>query len=83
MSTKVTFQEKATDHVSQEPAIQVPRSAVVHKDGKNIVFVFENEQPREREVKLGAVEDEYVTIEKGLVDGEKIVLEGVRYVTLN
>jgi RND family efflux transporter MFP subunit len=83
MSAKVTFQEKAADQASLKAVIQVPRTAVADKNGRNIVFVFEGDQPREREVQLGKVEGEYVTIEKGLVDGEKIVVEGVQYLTLN
>ena len=63
--------------------IQIPRTAVADKNGKNIVFVFEGEQPREREVQLGEIEGEYVIIEKGLVDGEQIVVEGAQYLTLN
>ncbi len=30
----------------------------------------------------GAVEGEYVTIEKGLVDGEKIVVEGAQHLNV-
>ena len=43
-----------------------------------IILVFPSgaEQPRELEVGMGAVEGEQVTLEKGLVYGKKIVLEG-------
>ena len=82
-AVKVTFQEKAADQLSQKAIIQIPRTAVVDKNGKSIVLVFEGEQPREREVQLGTFEGEYVTIEKGLVDGEKIVVEGTQYLTHN
>ena len=83
MSAKVTFQEKAADQTNPKVVIQIPRTAVIDKNGTNIVFVFDGEQPREREVQLGTVEGEYVTIEKGLVDGEKIVVEGAQYLTRN
>jgi RND family efflux transporter MFP subunit len=83
MSAKVTFQEKAADQANPKVVIKIPRTAVADKNGKNIVFVFEGEQPREREVQLGGVEGEYVIIEKGLADGEKIVVEGAQYLTLN
>jgi hypothetical protein len=78
-----TFQEQAAGQVNQKVVIQIPRTAVADKNGKHSVFVFEGEQPREREVQRGRIEGEYVTIEKGLADGEKIVVEGIQYITLN
>ena len=59
------------------------RTTKLMSEGIKLVFVFDGEQPREREVQLGTVEGEYVTIEKGLVDGEKIVVEGAQYLTRN
>ena len=83
MSVKVTFQEKTTNQLPPKTVIKIPRTAVVHREGRNIVFVFENDRPREREVQVGTIEGEYVAIEKGLADGEKIVMEGAQYLTLN
>ena len=76
MSAKVTFQKKETDGFTREAVIKIPRNAVVKKNGKNIVFVIENAQAQEREVQLGALEGASVVIEKGLVNGETIAVEG-------
>jgi RND family efflux transporter MFP subunit len=76
MSARVTFQKKEADGFIRESVITIPRDAVVKKHDKNIVFVIENAQAREREVQLGAFEGASVVIEKGLVDGEKIAVEG-------
>jgi RND family efflux transporter MFP subunit len=76
MSARVTFQEKGTDGFIREAVIKIPRNAVVKKNGKNIVFVIEGAQAHEREVQLGALEGASVVIEKGLVGGEKIAVEG-------
>ena len=83
MSAKVTFQEKDADQSNLKFVIQIPRTAVVDNNGKNTVCVFEGDQLLEREVQLGAVEGEYVTIEKGLVVGEKVVVEGTRHLKPN
>ena len=76
MSARVTFQKKEADGFVREAVIKIPRTAVVKKNDKNIVFVIENARAQEREVRLGAIEGSFVVIEKGLVDGEKIAVEG-------
>lgn len=81
MSARVTFQGKEADALVREAVIKIPRNAVVKKNDKNIVFVIENAQAQEREVKLGALEGSFVVIEKGLVDGEKIAVEGHEHLT--
>jgi RND family efflux transporter MFP subunit len=83
MSAKVTFKDTITDTANHKAKIQIPRSAVANKNGRNIVFVFEGEQPREREVTLGVSVGDYVVIKKGLVDGEKILVENDSLITLN
>ena len=75
MSAKVTFQEKMPDESVEKAVIKIPRDAVVNKDGKNIVLVIEDSHTRKREVQLGDLQGEYVVVEKGLKDGEKIVVE--------
>jgi multidrug efflux pump subunit AcrA (membrane-fusion protein) len=81
MSAKVTFRRNGEEEFIRESLITIPRNAVLKKNGKNIVFVIENAQAREREVQLGAFEGASVVIEKGLVDGEKIAVEGHEHLT--
>lgn len=76
MSAKVTFKEKIIAEAREKAVMKIPRNAVLNKDGKNIVFVIEESCAIEREVQLGAFQGGYVVIEKGLKDGEKIVVEG-------
>jgi HlyD family secretion protein len=76
MSTKVTFKEKIIAEPTKKAVMKIPRSAVVNKNGKNTVFVIEGTYAIEREVQLGAIQEGYVVIEKGLKDGERIVVEG-------
>ena len=83
MSAKVIFQEEATGQSSPTATIQTPFTAVTDKNGKNIVFVFEGKQPREREITLGSQVGDYVVIEQGLVDGEKILVESDSFLTFN
>jgi len=75
MSAKVSFQENIADEPPKKAVIKIPRSAVVQRDGKNIVFVIQDSKETAREVQLGAQEGDYVVAEKGLHDGEKIVAE--------
>jgi HlyD family secretion protein len=76
MSAKVIFQEKTIDEPIKKAVIKIPRSAVVQKNSKNIVFIMEGSETREREVTLGTNEGDYVVVEKGLTGGEKIVVDG-------
>ena len=83
MSARVTFQEEDRDRSSPTATIQIPLTAVADRKGKNIVFVFEGEKPREREVTLGPQVGDYVVIEQGLADGEKILVESDSFLTFN
>jgi RND family efflux transporter MFP subunit len=76
MSAKVSFTEKATAVPREEAGISIPRDAVIERDGKSIVFVVENGEACEREVLLGALQGAWVTIERGVKHGEKLVVEG-------
>lgn len=76
MSAKVIFQEKIPDESIKKAVLKIPRKAVVNKNGKNIVFAIEGSKAIEKEVQLGAIQGGYVVVEKGLHEGEKIVVEG-------
>ena len=56
--------------------LSVPTAAVVFRNGKNIVFVVENNQAVEREVAIGLENDFNTEIRSGLKAGEVVVIEG-------
>lgn len=56
--------------------LSVPTAAVVFRNGKNIVFVVENNQAVEREVTIGLENDFNTEIRSGLKAGEVVVTEG-------
>ena len=45
----------------------------------NFFFVIENSKAIEREVQLGALQGGYVIVEKGLVDGDRLMIEGLSH----
>ena len=70
-----------------EDVIVVPTEAVVRRDGKHAVFVFENSIAKRQEVELGVCTDDFCEIKSGLEQGQEIVtnnasiLEGGEKVT--
>jgi len=76
MSAKVAFRENASVIAPQTSGITIPRDAVIERDGKHLVFVIENGIAVEREVHLGTMRGAGVAVERGLMGGEKLVVEG-------
>ncbi len=76
MSAKVAFREKTVATPLEDAGITIPRSAVIERDGKSLVFVIENGEAVEREVLLGGMRGAWVTVERGVLAGEKLVVEG-------
>jgi RND family efflux transporter MFP subunit len=79
MSAKVTFREKTSGIPLKDSGITIPRDAVIERDGKSLVFVAENGFAVEREVHLGSMQGEQVTVKRGIQAGEKLVIEGHAY----
>jgi RND family efflux transporter MFP subunit len=76
MSAKVTFLEgrgRPAQAAPQPPRIVVPRSAVVSRDGRSLVFEVSDGRARERAVTLGPERDGSVVVQKGLTGGETLV----------
>jgi HlyD family secretion protein len=57
-------------------ALVVPAPAVVDKDGRKIVYIFEDRRVFSREVKTGERSGNFVEIESGIRPGEKVVTTG-------
>ena len=76
MSAKVAFREKTSGAPRADAGITIPRDAVIERDGKSLVFVVENGEACERQVILGALQGAWVTVERGIHKGERLVVEG-------
>ncbi len=77
MGARVVFSPKAAEPVGEgaakEPALLIPRSAVVPIDGADTVFVLERDIVRARTVTLGDERSGRVLVRSGLTPGERIV----------
>ena len=54
--------------------LYIPLDAVFEKDGRTLVYRLEGGQPKEREVKLGQKNEDFVVIEEGLAPSDRIAL---------
>ena len=75
MGVKVAFQSAGNGQPAARN-IAVPKIAVRQRDGRDMVWVVRDDRVERRAVTLGATRGDEVTIEAGLKDGEKIVVEG-------
>lgn len=64
----------------RENTLAVPGEAVVVRDGKNVVYVIEEDKAVEREVQLGLDIGSEVEILKGLEENETIIVRGQHFV---
>lgn len=56
--------------------ISVPTASVIFRNGKNVVFVIENNKAVEREVAIGLENDFNAEIRSGVQEGDVVVTEG-------
>ena len=75
MGVKVAFQSAGNGQPAARN-IAVPKIAVRQREGRDMVWVVRDDRVERRAVTLGATRGDEVTIEAGLKDGEKIVVEG-------
>ncbi len=75
MSAKVLFlSKKVSDSERQEPAVLVvPYTSVAKRDGKDVVFMIENDKAVQVPVVTGRDLDSYIEIKSGLAEGDKVV----------
>jgi RND family efflux transporter MFP subunit len=59
-----------------EHALTVPTVSVVRRGGNEVVFVVDGEVARQRTVKLGWREDDWVEVVEGVMAKERVVTEG-------
>jgi HlyD family secretion protein len=77
MSAKVTFLEPeksgATSKQPATPVVQVPKEAVITRNGKSVVFEIEGNRVRERAVTAGIEWQGQIEIKQGLSGSETLV----------
>jgi RND family efflux transporter MFP subunit len=76
MGVKVAFQSTTGPGGTPARSIVVPKTAVRSREGKDIVFVVENDRAIRRAVTVAARNGDEVTIGAGLSSGERVVTEG-------
>jgi RND family efflux transporter MFP subunit len=54
----------------------VPRSAIVVRDGEDVVFIAEDGKAKTRGIKVGIKGEDKVEITSGLKVGEQVIVEG-------
>lgn len=59
-----------------DTALKVPIEAVVKQDEKKYVFVVNSNRVKKREVTVGLTSPKYAVIEKGVKEGDSVILQG-------
>lgn len=63
--------------VLADEALILPKEAVIEKNGKNYVFVLQDNKVSKRPVQLGLSNDDSYEIKNGLNPGEKVVIDNL------
>ncbi len=75
MGVRVAFKGDARDGAGGGGAV-VAKAAVRKEDGRDVVWVVQEDRLHRRPVTLGLINDNEVTASAGLAAGERVVLEG-------
>lgn len=77
MSAKVTFLSKQSEaaSVETESILSVPLSAIVSRDGQQVVFVVKDGKAQQQSVTVGKSLGTMVEIQQGLSAGEKVIVK--------
>ena len=73
MGVRVSFLEKADQGVKPLPGVLVPKSAVVQRDGKDVVFVVKDGRAARTAVTTGADFSDLKQVTQGLSAGAEVV----------
>ncbi len=75
MSVKVAFQStEEPGPATAAKGVTLPEAAVVHRDGKDLVFVYRDGIVERRAISVSERRNERATVTAGLIGGEKVVL---------
>jgi RND family efflux transporter MFP subunit len=75
MGVKVAFQEAPAPGSSVTRTMTIPKTAVQQQNGREVVFVLQNERAERRAVTIASTINDEATISSGLTAGEKVVLD--------
>jgi RND family efflux transporter MFP subunit len=75
MGVKVAFQSAGAVQ-STGPSFVIPKAALRQQEGRDIVWVAHDGHVERRAVKIALTGDETATIQAGLNEGERVVVEG-------
>jgi len=73
MGVRVSFMEKRADHSEPIAGVLVPRSAIVQRDGHDVVFVIDGEHAKQTPVTTGADFNDLKQVTSGLSAGAQVV----------
>jgi HlyD family secretion protein len=78
MGVKVSFlrEEEAGQSAAPAARMTVPKSAVRTVDGRQVVFVLNQDRVERRAVRAGLEEGEQIEVLSGVTAGERVVVEG-------
>ena len=82
MNAKVTFLQRPEPGTNTERTrVTVPKSAIQQRDGKSIVFVFNNGRVLSQPVTVGSDFGDRIEIKQGLAGGEQVIIRGAENLT--
>ncbi|MEO6154759.1 MAG: efflux RND transporter periplasmic adaptor subunit, partial [Thermomonas sp.] len=76
MGARVSFLEAVKPAgMTSKPGVLAPADAIVQRGGKDVVYVMDGDQARQRSVKLGRTLGDDREILQGLAGGDRVILE--------
>ncbi|MCL5027855.1 MAG: efflux RND transporter periplasmic adaptor subunit [Bacteroidetes bacterium] len=75
MSAKVIFLSRGSKPATndQQPALVVPNTSIVNRNGKQLVFLIKNDKAVEIPITTGRQFDSYIEIKSGLTNGDQVI----------
>jgi HlyD family secretion protein len=79
MNALVNFLSEAAAVETSKPAarVMVPKTAVVHRDGSDFVFVVKGNRVEQRVIRVGETAGEFYNVIEGLSGGESAAVTGI------
>jgi len=78
LSARVNFTSEPTAGKETSSSVQIPKGALVTRDGKTGVFLIQEDRARFRPVTTGSEREGVVEIQEGLLGGEALVADAGR-----
>jgi multidrug efflux pump subunit AcrA (membrane-fusion protein) len=64
---------------ARKGVVRIPKKALLHEEGQTVVFVRVGDRASKRAVTIGAVDETYAEVLRGLNVGEEVVVEGQHF----